>query len=135
MIVDHKKIDLYGKQLIQKMVLKPPFEYDFPVSDYACFLFSLKGDMQFQINEEKIIVPPDYSLLLNCFNSGKRFNDTGSSSENEIVIVSFHPDILKKIYERELPVLLQQPKNNISNQTSDKINNDFLIRKYIEGLL
>lgn len=134
MIVEHKKIDLFGKQFIQKMVLKPPFAYDFPISDYACFLFSLKGDMQFQINEEKVIVPPDYSLLLNCFNSGKRFSET-DSDENELVIISFHPDILKKIYERDFPFLLQAPKNNISNQSSDKINNDFLIRKYIEGLL
>lgn len=134
MILDSKRIDLFGKQFIQKLHLKPPFEYDFPIADYACFLFSLKGEMQFQIYDEKVIVPADYSLLLNCFNSGKRFTESKSSDENEIVVISFHPDILKKIYERDLPVLLQKPKN-VSNQSSEKINNDFLIRKYIEGLL
>lgn len=134
MILDSKRIDLFGKQFIQKLHLKSPFEYDFPIADYACFLFSLKGEMQFQIYDEKVIVPADYSLLLNCFNSGKRFTESKSSDENEIVVISFHPDILKKIYERDLPVLLQKPKN-VSNQSSEKINNDFLIRKYIEGLL
>lgn len=134
MILDSKRIDLFGKQFIQKLHLKSPFEYDFPVADYACFLFSLKGEAQFQIYDEKIIVPADYSLLLNCFNSGKRFTESSSSDENEIVVISFHPEILKKIYERELPVLLQKPKN-VSNQSTEKISNDFLIRKYIEGLL
>lgn len=134
MILESKRIDLFGKQFIQKLHLKSPFEYDFPIADYACFLFSLKGEMQFQIYDENVIIPADYSLLLNCFNSGKRFTGSNSSDENEMVVISFHPDILKKIYERDLPVILQKPKD-VSNQSSEKINNDFLIRKYIEGLL
>ena len=51
------------------------------------------------------------------------------------MIVTFYPEILKKIYDRELPLLLQTPKNVVSNKSSEKINNDFLIQKYIEGLL
>jgi AraC-like DNA-binding protein len=56
------------------------------------------------------------------------------SYDGEMVIVTFHPDILKKVYERELPLILQ-PNNKVTNQSSEKINNDFLIQKYIEGLL
>lgn len=135
MVTDYKKIDLFGKTLIQKAVLKPPFEFNFEVSDYACFLFSLEGDMQFHFDDTKIMVPQNYSVLLNCFKTGKKISNSISNSSNEIVIISFHTDILKKIYERELPFLLQKPKNHITNQSSEKINNDFLIRKYIEGLL
>jgi AraC-like DNA-binding protein len=51
------------------------------------------------------------------------------------VVVNFHPAILKRIYERELPSLLQSPRNVVSNKSSERINNDFLIQKYIEGLL
>lgn len=135
MVIEYKKIDLYGKTLIQKVVLKPPFEFAFAVSDYACFLFSLKGDMQFHANDEQMVVPVNYSLFLNCITTGKKITNSVSSNTNEIVVISFHPDILKKIYERDLPLLLQQPKNNVTNQSSEKINNDFLIQKYIEGLL
>jgi len=135
MVTDLKKIDLYGKTLIQKIVLKPPFEFAFPVSDYACFIFSLEGEMQFHVDDESIAIPRYYSLFLNCINTRNKIISASSSDKNEIVIVSFHPDILKKIYERELPLLLQKPGKNISNQSSEKINNDFLIQKYIEGLL
>jgi AraC-like DNA-binding protein len=135
MVVDHKKIDLYGKTLIQKLVIKPPFEFAFPVSDYACFLFSLKGDIQFHLDDEQISIPNNYSLFLNCLNTGKKISNPVAQNGNELVVISFHPDILKKIYERELPFLLQSPKNKITNQSSEKINNDFLIQKYIEGLL
>ncbi len=135
MVTDYKKIDLFGKTLIQKVILKSPFEFTFPVSDHACFLFSLEGEIQFQAEEEQFIVPGNYSLLLNCVSTGKKINNTTSVSRSELVVISFHPDTLKKIYQRELPLLLQKPKTNISNQSTEKINNDFLIKKYIEGLL
>jgi AraC-like DNA-binding protein len=135
MVTDYKKIDLFGQTLIQKVILKPPFEFPFPVSDNACFLFSLEGEIQFQAEEEQFIVPSNYSLLLNCVNTGKKISNTTSGNQSELVVITFHPETLKRIYQRELPLLLQKPKSNISNQSTEKINNDFLIKKYIEGLL
>jgi AraC-like DNA-binding protein len=135
MVNDYKKFDLFGKSLIQKIVLKPPFKFDFPVNEQACFLYILEGAVQYQADDVQIDIPTNYSLFLNCINSGKQIHHSGSKDNCEIVIVTFHPDILKKIYDRELPLLLQAPKNAISNQSSEKINNDFLIQKYIEGLL
>ncbi|RAV99971.1 helix-turn-helix transcriptional regulator [Pseudochryseolinea flava] len=135
MVIDYKKIELYGKPLMQKVVLKTPFEFEFPVSDYACFLFSLQGEMYFHIDDDQVIVPTNYSLFLNCFDNGKKITNSNAEARNELVVISFHPDILKKIYEKDPPFILQQPINRISNQSSEKINNDFLIQKYIEGLL
>lgn len=135
MINDYKKHDLYGKTLIQKIELTPPFKFDFPVTEQACFLYVKGGDIEYQIDDEPINIATHYSLLLNCINSGKQMYNSDSKSNCEIVIVTFYPEILKKIYDRELPLLLQTPKNIISNKSSEKINNDFLIQKYIEGLL
>lgn len=134
MLVDYKKIELFGKPFLQKVVLKPGFEYKFPVAPQACFLYMLKGEMQYQFDEETTVVPTSYSLLLNCIDSGKRIH-SGSNVNSEIVIVTFHPEILKKIYDRDLPQLLRTPLNNVSNLSSEKINNNFLIQKYIEGLI
>ena len=133
MITDYKKFDLFGKTFIQKVDFKPPFEYVFPVAEQACFLYMSKGETQFQFDDEHMGIPANHALLLNCINSGKQINDLNSSN-GEIVIVTFHPDLLKKIYERELPFVLRQSKK-VTNQSSGKINNDFLIQKYIESLL
>jgi len=135
MIVDYQKIDLYEKSFIQKIVLKPPFEFVFPVSEQACFLYVKNGRIQYKTDEIYLDIPQNYSLFLNCVNSGKKIEQLDADANSEIVIVTFHADILKKIYEREFPSLLQSPKNIISNQSGGKINNDFLIQKYIEGLL
>ena len=134
MVTGYKKIDLFGKTFIQKVDLKPPFEFAFPVSEQACFLYMLKGEMQYQFDDDHINIPANHSLLLNCISSGKQIHESNANSNGEIVIVTFHPDILKKIYERELPLVLQSG-NKVTNQSGKKINNDFLIQKYIEGLL
>lgn len=134
MVIDYKKFDLFGKSFIQKVVLKPPFEFAFPVAEQACFLYMLEGEMQYQSHDDHINIPTNHSLLLNCINSGKQIQETSAAGKGEIVIVTFHPDILKKIYERDLPLVFQ-PGNKVSNQSRERINNDFLIHKYIEGLL
>jgi AraC-like DNA-binding protein len=135
MVTDYKKIDLYGKSFIQKMILKSPFDFAFPVSEQACFLYMLQGEMQYRFEDDHVDIPANYSLLLNCINSGKQIHNAKSNSNGEIVVVTFHTDILKKVYEKDLPLLLQKPRNAVSNLSSEKINNDFLIQKYIEGLL
>lgn len=135
MVIDHKKHELYGKTLVQKVVLQPPFRFTFPMTDNACFLYMLEGATQFQVNEEQINVPGKHSIFLNCIHSSKQLSHSDTSVTNEIVIINFHPDVLKKIYDRELPLLLQPPHKLISNNSSTIINNDYLIEKYIEGLL
>lgn len=135
MVNDYKKYDLFGKTFMQKIALAPPFRFDFPVTEQACFLYVLQGGFQYQIDHEEINIPANYSLFLNCISSGKHIHHSDPKNKCEIVIVTFYPDILKKIYDRELPLLLQTPKNVISNRSNEKINNDFLIQKYIEGLL
>lgn len=134
MITDYKKFDLFGKSFLQKMVIKPPYRYDFPVEERACFLYVLNGDMRYRFEGDETQLPANHSLLLNCVESGKQIQSSGERQGGEVVIVTFHPEILKQIYQRELPAIVQ-PSNTISNQSSSTINNDFLIQKYIEGLL
>ncbi|MBD2757761.1 AraC family transcriptional regulator [Spirosoma validum] len=133
MVDDYKKIDLFGKSFLQKVALKPPFTFDFPIANQACFIYILEGDIQYQLDNEQKNIPTNYSLFLNCINSGGQIH--GTKSNCELIIVTFYPDILKKIYDREIPLIHQAPQNLVSNQSSEKINNDFLIQKYIEGLL
>lgn len=135
MIKDYKKYDLFGKTLMQKIALTSPFSFDFPVTEQACFLYVLQGEFQYKMDNSEINISANYSLFLNCITSGKQIHNSATENNCEIVIVTFYPDILKKIYDRELPFILQSPKNKISNKSNEKINNDFLIQKYVEGLL
>lgn len=135
MLVDHKKYDLFGKTLLETLELKPPFDVNFQVADNACFHYMLESEIQYKIDEKEVAVSAQESVVLNCRTVGNTMSNVSTDKNNKVVIVHFHPDILKKIYDRELPKLLQKPKNSVSNKTSERISNDFLIQKYIEGLL
>ena len=135
MISNHKKYELFGKVLLEIVVIKPPFNFEMPAAENACFHYMLESEMQYKIDEKQVNISADESVLLNCRTVGNNMGNANAAHNNKIVIVHFHPDILKKIYDREMPAILQNPKNVVSNKTSEKINNDFLIRKYIEGLL
>lgn len=134
MVTDYKKFDLFGKTLIQKVDFKPPFQFAFPVAEQACFLYMLRGEMEYQSEDDQLKIGDKRSLLLNCMVSGQQIQNNNSDSDGEIIIVTFHPDILKKVYDKEIPTIFK-PNNQVTNQNKKRINNDFLIQKYIEGLL
>lgn len=135
MLNDYKKYDLFGRTLMQKIDLKAPFHYDFPVSEQACFLYVLNGVFDYRLDDERMSVPKGYALLLNCIQSGQQIQHAKPDGECHIVVVTFYPDILKKIYDRDLPTLLRKPSHVLSNKSTEMLNNDILIAKYVEGLL
>lgn len=134
MVTDYKKFDLFGKSFLQKMVVEPPYRYDFPVEERACFLYVVDGEIGYRHGGDEAEIPANHSLLLNCLESGKQIQSAEKRKTGEVVIVTFHPEILKQVYQQELPPVMQ-PTKTVSRQSSSTINNDFLIRKYIEGLL
>ena len=134
MVLDLKKIDLFGKQFLQKVVLETPFEFTFPEANQACLLYMTKGELQFLSNQATDTLSNKYALLLNCMNSGNKLQESSSKLNGEIVIITFHPDLLKKVYEKEIPALLHSSEI-VSNQAHMSIKNDMLIGKYIESLL
>lgn len=135
MVDNYKKYDLFGKTMLQRIDVKTPFKFDFPVAEQACFLYVLKGEFQYRLHGKEVSIPADYALFLNCLTSGKQIRNDRPEEDCQILIVTFYPDILKRIYDRELPALLKKPEHFVSNKSGEKINNDFLVRKYVEGLL
>lgn len=100
MLNDYKNYDLFGRTLLQKIDLKAPFHYDFPIAEQACFLYVLKGVFEYQRDDNRMSLAKDYALLLNCIQSGQQIQHCKTDDECQILIVTFYPDILKKVYER-----------------------------------
>ena len=135
MIINHKTYELFGKSLIHKLVVKPPFNFSFPQTDNACFVYINEGGIMYHNANEKVEIPNKHSLFLNCLTSTKELSNINPTNEIELVVVNFHPDVLKKVFGNELTFLQQPTKIKVSNISSEKIDNNFLIQKYIEGLL
>ena len=135
MITERKKYELFGKTLIEKIVIIAPFKVPAPMPDEACFLYVIEGEIKYQLNNLNINIPANDAVLLKCGNYFGQMSSNKISKKQEVIIVHFHPEILKKVYEKDIPKILEQPKRISIPVSFEKINNEILIQKYIEGLL
>jgi AraC-like DNA-binding protein len=135
MITERKNYQLFGKILIEKLVITPPFRIPGPMPDEACFLYVIEGEIKYQLDSRQVNIPAKDAVLLKCGSYFGQMISTKNSKLQEIIIVHFHPEILKKVYDRELPKILQQPQKIDATINLQKINNEILIQKYIESLL
>jgi AraC-like DNA-binding protein len=135
MIVERKRYELFGKKIFEKLIIQSPFKIPNPMPDEACFLYILEGQINYNTSNHDVIIPKNDAVLLKCGNYFSQIRSTATSQKHEIVIIHFHPEILKKIYKTDLPKVFQKPDFVDLNIDLSTINNDFLIEKYIESLL
>lgn len=135
MITERKNYELFGKKLIEKLVITAPFKVPSPMADEACFLYVIEGEINYHLDKQQVNIPAKDAVLLKCGNYFGQMQSTGKSEMQEVIIVHFHPEVLKKVYDRELPKILQLPEQINPAINLEKINNEILIQKYIEGLL
>ncbi|SHN75381.1 transcriptional regulator, AraC family [Flavobacterium fryxellicola] len=135
MILERKRYELFGKKIFEKLLIQAPFKIPNPMPDEACFLYMLQGQINYDTPNLNVIIPQNDALLLKCGSYFGQIKSTARAQKHEIVVIHFHPEILKKIYDTDLPKVFQRPTILDSNIDLSTINNDFLIEKYIESLL
>lgn len=135
MIVERKRYELFGKKIFEKLLIQSPFKIPNPMPDEACFLYMLQGQINYSTPNQNVIIPQNDAVLLKCGTYFSQIKSTINAQKHEIVVIHFHPEILKKIYETDLPKVFQNPAILDTNIDLSTINNDYLIEKYIESLL
>lgn len=134
MIIDYKRIDLFGKMLFEKAVIRPPFKKANPMPDEACFLHIREGSYH-SISEEAFLgINTGQSVLMKCGNYLSRMIGDEETGMYEAVAVHFHPDVLKKIYAQDLPSFLSR-KNLQPPSGMALVEATIPIEKYIEDIL
>ena len=107
MIKKYQQIDLYGKQLIVKAVIEPPFRFIVDMTDEACFYYVTHGRAKVYTPTQQITARTDEGLVLKC---GKYLNEYLADINApycEAIAIHLYPEVLKMIYDRELPGFLE----------------------------
>lgn len=134
MIIDYKRIDLFGKMLFEKAVIKPPFKKPNPMPDEACFLHIREGGYKSISEEESLCITQGQSVLMKCGNYLSQMVANKDTGMYEAVAVHFHPDVLRRIYSSDLPSFLLDDKQKYSSNMA-LVNASIPIDKYIEDIL
>jgi AraC-like DNA-binding protein len=132
MIQDYQQFELNGKLTFVKAVLKPPFRMFINMEDEACFYFVKSGKSAILSATEKIEVPVQEGVVLQC---GRYFNDylvDENADYCEAIAIHLTPSILKEIVENDYPSFLKDSK--MVNYTNEKIKASSLLEHYIESL-
>ena len=134
MIIEYKRMDLFGKMLFEKVVIQPPFKKPNPMPNEACFLHIREGGYNSISESEFLNISQGQSVLMKCGNYLSQMIANKQTGIYEAVAVHFHPDVLRKIYSNDLPSFLIEKKKT-SNFNMALVNASIPIEKYIEDIL
>jgi AraC family transcriptional regulator, exoenzyme S synthesis regulatory protein ExsA len=135
MVLDHKRFDLFDKMIFEKAVIVPPFSPPNNMPDEACFLYVLNGAQESVSPTERIRLQSKDALLMKC---GLYFTEWIASTEYkqcEAIAVHLYPEVLKKIYEKEIPDFVKYYKKTSNATSMYKVCGDILIDNYIQSML
>lgn len=135
MLIEHQTLNLYGKMLFEKAVVKPPHKRAYPMPDEACFLYVLNGNLNPVSTTGAAIVQEKEAVLMKCGSYFFRMFPSRSTHTYEAVAVHFYPDVLKKVYQNEVPSFLAKNHGNSPKSTMVKVRGEELLQKYFDHIL
>jgi AraC family transcriptional regulator, exoenzyme S synthesis regulatory protein ExsA len=133
MVIEHKKLDLFGKKTFEMMIVKPPLTKFNLMDNEACFLHIIEGHSITISETDKFSLKSKESILMKCGNYISNMLPSKSRNYFHSFSVHFHLDVLEKIYKNELPAFLISGKTN-SFKSFVRIENKSLINHFMEGM-
>ncbi|MDW3191006.1 MAG: helix-turn-helix transcriptional regulator [Cytophagales bacterium] len=134
MVIEHKVFELYGKKAFELAVVTPPFKHFNPLPNEACYLHIFEGVNDSYSEDDRFSVAQNEGVLMKCGNYFYDLKPNSKSGTSGLIAVHFHPDVLKKIYEKELPSFLQNEDNTGSDKNMTLIHADELIHRFMEDM-
>ena len=135
MIIEHKSLELFGKQLFEKAVVKPPLNLPNPMENEACFIFVLEGSADLLSATDFLSLKAQEAVLLKCGNYLGRLNLDKQKSNYHAMVIHLLPEVLQEIYKNEIPSFLKQDKSDKQGSDLSAIKGNKLLVKYIDSIL
>lgn len=135
MITENKTFYLFGKPVLNKISVQPPFEIQTQMNNEACFLYVLEGEQTSISATEKVTAKKGESILEKCGNYLSKINIVQENTATEFIAIHFFPETIKGIFNDEIPVFLKPFKENTILPTMTKVKASILIKKFFDSLL
>ena len=133
MVVELKTFELYKKKFAEYVKIEGNEKLPGSMIDEACFIYWFNGERNLYDQQGKHHNKGKTALLMKC---GSYVTDVTNDTQEpvEAVTIHFFPEILKKMFEHNLPdYLLHETKPALAGPVA--VKQDELIDKYIESLM
>ncbi|MEO1262294.1 MAG: AraC family transcriptional regulator [Bacteroidota bacterium] len=134
MFYKHDHFDLLGKTVLEKVVFQPPVTSDARMQDEACFFHVVKGSSNLYTRNHKFSFSTSKSFVMKCGSYLNKWLKNEDGSANEVVAVHLYPDVLKLVYDGEMPEFLSAHKKGHTLPVA-AVEKDKMISTYVESLL
>lgn len=132
MILDYKNFSLHNKVIFEKVKMKPPFQPPSNFLNEACFVYVTEGGQLTYAPAGRFELRKNDAVLLKCGQYFTEWIKKDAYTECEAIGVHLYPDVLKKIYENEIPDFVLT--HNTTGAQTVKVSNNHLIDAYIQSL-
>jgi len=133
MINQHQLFELFDKRIFERVVLTPPFRLPAQMPNEACFYYAVEGESHFRTAQGQFSIEAEEAVVLKCGNYLTDWFASNQAKTCEIIAVHFYPEVLKKIYDKELPDFMLKV-NEIAPLPLKKRKSNELIQNYITSL-
>jgi len=133
MIQEYQRIDLFGKMLFERSVVKSPFKLSSPMTNQACFIFVLEGNFRIYSEADQVQTSERDGILMKCGNYFAKLNPSANGL-TKAVVVHFYPEVLKKIYIDDIPGFLKKQNQHL-DPPMVQVKSDVLVQKYFESMI
>jgi AraC family transcriptional regulator, exoenzyme S synthesis regulatory protein ExsA len=135
MVIEHKTLDLFGKMIFEKGIIKPPMTFPTPMPNEACFIYVIEGSFRAISENSKLEVPEQNSVLMKCGNYLGQALPNKNKVNYQTLIIHFHPEVLKRIYNNDIPSFLKNAQDLPSKSGMAVLKASELLDKYIDSIL
>jgi AraC-like DNA-binding protein len=131
MILDRQTFEYDDKVLIEKIKIGTPFKYEAIFENSGCFIYYKDRGPKLLSADQNVQVHSQEAVLLKCGNHFLEILKETENEEVEVMVVHLYPEILKKLYAKELPKIIEQDNCNIQ---SEVVVSKEVISRFIESL-
>ncbi|GJM63508.1 AraC family transcriptional regulator [Persicobacter diffluens] len=111
--------DYKDKVVIEKATIRPPYRHEAIFQNQGCFLHLKGAATLVRSAQDNIPLQSQDAVLLKCNTYFIDFLKGREEDEHEVVAFHLYPELLEKIYNKELPQMVRQLGNSPKAQKVD----------------
>lgn len=133
MIKHYQQFDLFDKLCLEKATFIPPFKIPGIMPNEACFLYVVEGNSSIHSASGSLRIQTEDCVVMNCGNYLNHWLKTKKDQPCEAIAVHFYPEVLKKIYDKELPGFIKDAAQS-KPACLQKVKANELLKNYVDSL-
>lgn len=134
MVLNFQDIQLLDKTVFKRVQFKPPLKGVQIMENEACLLYNVRGPAEVYGGANTTSISSEDSVLMKCGNFISNWKIIQPDETCEAITIHFFPEVIKLIFENNVPEYLQHPVNH-QKRIFQKIEKNSILKSYIDGLL